>query len=241
MILLFTDFGSNGPYLGQMETVLRGTAPGIEVINLISDAPTAAPIPGGYLLAALCGQFPAGSVFLCVVDPGVGGDRMALVLEADGRWYVGPDNGLLNTVAAQARHKRWFRIDWRPERLSISFHGRDVFAPIAARIAKHDFSGVHELVEGPDIEFWPVDRGSLIYFDHYGNAMTGLRYRCEFEGRTLLVNDRHVPHSEVFGAVDEGKAFWYRNSLDLVEIAVNLGRADQALDLAIGDSVLFEP
>ncbi|QJD30132.1 SAM hydrolase/SAM-dependent halogenase family protein [Methylococcus geothermalis] len=239
MILLFTDFGPAGPYLGQMEAVLRLNAPGVDVIHLVSDAP--APVPAGYLLAALCRQFPEGCVFLCVVDPGVGGDRQALVLEADGRWFVGPDNGLLNTVAAQAERKHWLRCDWRPERLSASFHGRDLFAPVAARIAKRDFGWAHQPVEGPDTAFWPADRASIVYFDHYGNALTGLRYRCELAGRVLLVNDRQVRHAEVFCAVDPGTAFWYRNSLDLVEVAVNQGRADQALSLAVGDSVLFVP
>lgn len=239
MILTFTDFGPAGPYLGQMEAVLRLNAPGVDVIHLVSNAP--APAPAGYLLAALCRQFPAGSVFLCVVDPGVGGNRDALVLEADGRWYVGPDNGLLNTAAAQAGNMRWLRIDWRPERLSTSFHGRDLFAPVAARIARRDFGWAHQTVVRSGLESWPADRASIIYFDHYGNAMTGLRWRPEFAGRALFINDRHIPHAEVFCAAREGDAFWYRNSLDLVEIAVNLGRADHALDLALGDNVLFEP
>ncbi|WP_367026657.1 SAM-dependent chlorinase/fluorinase [Methylococcus sp. ANG] len=239
MILLFTDFGPAGPYLGQMEAVLRLNAPGVDVIHLVSDAP--APLPAGYLLAALCRQFPEGSVFLSVVDPGVGGDRQALVLEADGRWFVGPGNGLLNTVAAQAESRRWLRIDWRPARLSASFHGRDLFAPVAARIAKRDFGWEHQAIDGPDVTAWPADRASIVYFDHYGNALTGLRYRSEFAERVLRVNDRQVPHADVFCAVEAGAAFWYRNSLDLVEVAVNRGRADQALDLAIGDSVVFEP
>lgn len=239
MILLFTDFGPAGPYLGQMEAVLRLNAPGVDVIHLVSDAP--APVPAGYLLAALCRQFPEGCVFLCVVDPGVGGDREAFVLEADGRWFVGPDNGLLNAVAAQAGRKRWLRCDWRPASLSNSFHGRDLFAPVAARIAIRDFGWDHQVVTGPDLAAWPADRATIVYFDHYGNALTGLRYRQEFAERVLRVNDRQVPYAEVFCAVEAGTAFWYRNSLELVEVAVNRGRADQALGLAIGDSVQFEP
>jgi len=102
MILLFTDFGSTGPYLGQMEAVLRIHAPGVDVIDLLNDAPPGEPRLAAYLLAALAKHFPAGSIFLSVVDPGVGGERLPVVLEADGRWFVGPDNGLLNTVAVHA-------------------------------------------------------------------------------------------------------------------------------------------
>lgn len=239
MVLTFTDFGANGPYLGQMEAVLRCIAPGIEVIHLVSDAPTSEPIPSGYLLAALSPEFPVGSVFLCVVDPGVGGTRDAMVLEADGRCYVGPDNGLLHPVAAQAGTKRWVRIDWRPEFLSRSFHGRDLFAPVAARIAMKDWNWAHTVVQRPELEGWPADSASVIYFDHYGNAFTGLRYRPEFEGRLLFVNGQSIRNAEVFCAVQEGTAFWYQNSIGLVEIAVNRGRARDQLGLKIGDKVVF--
>jgi S-adenosylmethionine hydrolase len=239
MVLTFTDFGAGGPYLGQVEAVLRSLAPGIDVIHLVSDAPTSEPIPSGYLLAALSPESPVGSVFLCVVDPGVGGARDAMVLEADGRWYVGPDNGLLNPVAAQARTKRWVRIDWRPERFSRSFHGRDLFAPVAARIAMQDWNWAHTVLDRPELESWPADFASVIYFDHYGNAFTGLRHRPEFEGRILFVNGQRIGNAEVFCAVQEGTAFWYRNSVDLVEIAVNRGRARDQLGLKIGDKVVF--
>ena len=76
MILMFTDFGADGPYLGQMQAVLRLAAPGVDAINLCSDAAPGEPRLASYLLAALAPRFPAGSVFLCVVDPGVGGERL---------------------------------------------------------------------------------------------------------------------------------------------------------------------
>ena len=132
MIFLFTDFGPAGPYLGQMEAVLRINAPGVDIINLVSDAPAGDPRLASYLLAALAADLPEGNVFLCVVDPGVGGERLPVALEADRRWFVGPDNGLLNTVAVRAKRVAWQIITWWPERLSASFHGRDLFAPVAA-------------------------------------------------------------------------------------------------------------
>ncbi|MHA1114521.1 MAG: SAM-dependent chlorinase/fluorinase, partial [Alphaproteobacteria bacterium] len=134
MIALFTDFGAAGPYTGQVKAVLAQDAPGVPVIDLIADAPACDPRAGAYLLAALAPEFPPGTVFLCVVDPGVGGPRAPLIVEADGRRFVGPDNGLFEIVTA--RHRR---IDWRPARLSTSFHGRDLFAPVAARLARAEF------------------------------------------------------------------------------------------------------
>ncbi|CAA9889788.1 conserved hypothetical protein [Candidatus Methylobacter favarea] len=120
-IVLFTDFGPGGPYTGQMESVIRQIAPASPVINLLSSAPAANPRLSSYLLAALRYSFPAGSIFLTVVDPGVGTDRKAVVLHADGQIFVGPDNGLLNTVALQSRHSQWSEITWEPRQCSMSF------------------------------------------------------------------------------------------------------------------------
>ena len=102
MIVLVTDFGLAGPYVGQMKAVLHRDAPGVPVVDLFHDVPAFDPIPAAYLLPAYAGDFPAGTAFLCVVDPGVGGDRDILLVQADGSWYLGPDNGLLALVAKQA-------------------------------------------------------------------------------------------------------------------------------------------
>jgi S-adenosyl-L-methionine hydrolase (adenosine-forming) len=124
MIVLFTDFGLHGPYTGQVKAVLHQMAPGVPAIDLFADAPAGNPKASAYLLAAYAAWFPVGTVFLCIVDPGVGGTRPAMVLEADSRWYVGPGNGLFELVLRRATETRSWDIDWRPERLSASFHGR---------------------------------------------------------------------------------------------------------------------
>ena len=240
MIFLFTDFGPAGPYLGQMEAVLRLNAPGVDVINLVSDAPTGNPRLASYLLAALAADFPKGSVFLCVVDPGVGGDRLPVILEADGRWFVGPDNGLFNTVAAQSEQAIWRKITWQPERLSASFHGRDLFAPIAAQIALQDFTRFINDWDGPEIDNWPTDITSIVYFDHYGNAITGWRYTDALKGMVLFVGNRKIYQAYTFSDSAPGRPFWYCNSMGLVEIAVNLDRADKALSLVLGQGFHFE-
>lgn len=239
MILLFTDFGADGPYLGQMEAVLRLNAPGLPVINLLSDAPPGEPRLAAYLLAALAKEFPAGSVFLCVVDPGVGGGRLPLALEADGRWFVGPDNGLLNTVAAQAQSAAWHVITWQPGRLSASFHGRDLFAPTAARIALGELDGLRAH-PGPALQAWPADIATIVYFDRYGNAITGWRHAPELDGKALLVSGLRIPQARTFSDMPPGAPFWYRNSMDLIEIAANLQRAQDSLGLRLGQGFRFE-
>lgn len=240
MILLFTDFGAEGPYLGQMEAVLRWQAPGVDIINLLSNAPVGDPVRSGYLLAALARNLPSDCVLLTVVDPGVGGDRLPIALLADGRWFVGPDNGLLNTVAGQASQAEWRIIDWRPSDLSASFHGRDLFAPIAARIARSDFSWPFRFYPGPDLSRWPGDLSEIIYIDHYGNAISGQRYSPRLDGRLLRVLGKPIPQAKTFCEVKEGEAFWYGNSMGLIEIAVNRGRADLSLGLGPGVEIAFE-
>lgn len=240
MIFVFTDFGADGLYLGQVQAVLVASAPAVPVINLLSDAPAGDPLLSSYLLAALANRQPEGSVFLGVVDPGVGGERLPVVLEADGRWFVGPDNGLFNAVAAQAHATCWRVIDWKPERLSASFHGRDLFAPIAAWIARGDFSWSHHDWSGPDLATWPDDLAVIVYCDHYGNAITGWRYRRALDGRVLRINGRRLHQAGTFSEVRPGQPFWYRNSLDLVEIAVNRGRANVELGLSPGMCFQFE-
>jgi hypothetical protein len=240
MILLFTDFGAEGPYVGQIEAAIHQICPEHRVINLVSNAPPTEPRLGAYLLAALARNFPRGSIFLCVVDPGVGGQRLPVVLEADERWFVGPDNGLLNSVAVQAGEVRWRQIEWRPENLSNSFHGRDLFAPVAARIARRDFAWTAGLTKGPDLAAWPADIAAIIYFDHFGNAVTGCRYSSEWEGKTLLMNGRRLQQAGTFCDVPEGQAFWYCNSMGLIEIAANRGRAQECLKLSLGMGFRFD-
>lgn len=239
MILLFTDFGCQGPYLGQMEFVLRKSAPDVEVINLVSDAPARNPRPSAYLLAALSGFFAKQSIFLCVVDPGVGGNRLPIVLKADGKWFLGPDNGLLNTVALHADQIQWWTIEWRPENLSASFHGRDLFAPMAAQIGRNDDVSGLQPYAGPDLTNWPEDVHETIYIDHYGNVVTGLRYNPAFAGKMLIIDNHEIAQSDTFSSVPEGQAFWYQNSSGLVEIAVNQEKADKYLGLSIGKLFCF--
>jgi S-adenosyl-L-methionine hydrolase (adenosine-forming) len=108
-----------------MKAVLHQMAPGMPAIDLFADAPVGNPKASAYLLAAYAEWFAAETVFLCVVDPGVGGTRPPIILEADGRWYVGPGNGLFELVQRRAPSTRSWDIEWKPERISASFHGRD--------------------------------------------------------------------------------------------------------------------
>lgn len=241
LIALFTDFGSQGPYLGQVKTVLYREAPTTPVVDLFSDAPSFDPRGSAYLLAPYAEWFPRGTVFLCIVDPGVGGDRPAVVLEADGRWFIGPDNGLFNEVARRADQLSWWDIEWRPSALSSTFHGRDLFAPVAARVARGE-AVPGALVDGRARirDDWPKRWPRAVYIDHYGNVMCGVR-AAEIPSETrLAVNGRAIERAVTFGDVLPFAPFWYANANGLVEIAVNRGRADRHFGLVVGDEIGLE-
>ena len=237
MIVLFTDFGLEGPYTGQMKAVLHQMAPGIPTIDLFADAPAGNPKAAAYLLAAYAQWFAAGTTFLCIVDPGVGGPRPPVILEADGCWYVGPGNGLFELVERRAAKTRSFDIAWRPENLSATFHGRDLFAPVAAMLARGDAPpGAPRKREDRRLD-WPDDLGEIVYVDHFGNALTGLRASMLPAEARLAVAGRALERATTFSDRPPGTAFWYENSNGLAEIAVNRGRADRDLGLIVGSAV----
>lgn len=236
VIALFTDFGLAGPYTGQIKAVLARQAPLVPVVDLFADAPAFDARLSAYLLAAYSGVLEPGDVILAVIDPGVGSERQALVIEADGRWLVAPDNGLFEIVLRRAEAARCFAIEWRPERMSATFHGRDLFAPTAARIALGEFLPGRPT---PPLRFsdWPDDLPAIVYIDHYGNAMTGVRASVLSEHSKLEAAGRRIPRVRTFSDVPAGAPLWYENSNGLAEIALNGGHAASALGLTLGQPV----
>ena len=209
----------------------------MSVIDALHDAPDFAIEPAAHLLFSLASEYPAGTVFLAVVDPGVGGRRDAIVVQADGRRFVGPDNGLLSILWARSRSRKCWRIAWRPKRLTSSFHGRDLFAPVAAALATKRIprSWLTRKAE-PEVRLEGDDLARIIYIDHYGNAVTGLRefrtdWRVRAGGRTLT-------YARTFEAARG--PFWYENSMGLVEIAAPRRSAAKLLRLSIGSRVAWQ-
>jgi len=241
MIVLFTDYGTNGPYVGQMKSVIAQLSPETLVIDLMHDAPRFNAEASAYLLAALVNDFPDDTIFLCVVDPGVGGNRKPVVVKVGEKWFVGPDNGLLNVVAlhgAESNEVKWWCIDWQPQRLSSSFHGRDLFAPVAAMLANGDpVPGELMLLEKKQQIDWPADLAKVIYVDHFGNVITGIRASTITVDQTFKINGHQFGWARTFSDVSLGDGFWYENANGLVEIAVNQGRASLQYNIGAGDEV----
>ena len=233
MIFIATDFGLEGPYTGQVKACLAREAPAVPVIDLFADLPSFQPKISAYLLSAYAGVLAAGDVLLAVVDPGVGSERLPLMMHADDRWYVGPDNGLFELVRRRASSADCFAIDWRPEQLSASFHGRDLFAPVAARLA----SGLpvpRKPIVPETYDDWPDDLASIVYIDHYGNGMSGLRVRTLPDDTVLDIAGTTLEKARTFSDHQPGSAFWYENANGLLEIAVSGGSAEKRFDLYPG-------
>jgi len=241
MIVLFTDFGLEGPYIGQVQAVLQQQAPGIPVINLFADLPPFEIQGAACLLPAYTSGFPPATVFLCVVDPGVGGNRPGVVVQADGRWYVGPNEGLFAMLARQSRQLECWQLG-EAEGVAASFHGRDVFAPVAARLARGGkVPGVPVPVSSLEQADWPDDLFRVVYIDRFGNALTGVRASALAQDVLLEVNGQAVKRERTFSDVAPGAAFWYANANGLVEFAVNRGRADEVLGLQAGTAFKIVP
>jgi len=235
MIVLFTDFGVNAPYVGQMKAVLAREAPDAAVIDLFHDVPPFRPMHAAYLLPAYINEFPVGTIFLCVVDPGVGGSRKPVVVRADGRWFVGPDNGLFNEVARRAMRLNWWDISWRPEHLSASFHGRDLFSPVAAGLANSQEVPGDPVNPADRIHAdWPQDLFEIVYIDRFGNAVTGARGSAVAADAMLSVKGHILEWARTFSDAPVGAGFWYENANGLIEIAANQSSAAEVFKLEVG-------
>ena len=238
MIVLFTDFGWSGPYVGQVKARILERAPVVPIVDLLHDAPPYDIRRASYLLASYAAAFPPGTHFLAVVDPGVGSNlREPVIVEADGRLFIGPGNGLFDQITAQSHHHHQWKIVWRPSNLSATFHGRDLFAPVAAMLA----NGVAPGALGVPMEWrtqrWPLDLAEVIYIDPYGNGVTGLRAQQYPKLRKLTIGSVSLNRHRTFADVTPGAPFFYENANGMLEIAVNQARADMQLQLHIGTPV----
>ncbi len=237
MFILFTDFGYDGPYVGQLKAVLLGGAPAVPVVDLMHDAPVFQPEAAGQLLAAYGGGLPAGTITVAVVDPGVGGDRRMIAARGDARWWLGPDNGLLVPTLRRCADVEVWELE-RPASAAPTFHGRDVFAPAALEVLENGrVEG--EPVPAGDLVGWdsPSSLSRILYIDRYGNAVTGLQGDAVMDQAVIRIGYRELRFAQTFSAVAPGEAFWYRNSSGLVELAVNQGRADEWPGVELGAEV----
>ncbi|HWP71473.1 MAG TPA: SAM-dependent chlorinase/fluorinase [Gemmatimonadaceae bacterium] len=241
LVTLLTDFGTADGYVAELKGVLLSAAPGIQVVDLSHDVPAHDVEAARLVVARYWRRFPAGTIHLVVVDPGVGSAREAIAVSSDGRFLVGPDNGVLSPAlllpGAQVVSLPV------PADAAPTFHGRDVFAPAAAALAGGaSVESLGRPHDGPVVRRTPevvreTDgwlRGEVIVIDRFGNAVTNLFGVHDGE---VHIGARVIPVRRTYADVAAGEPVALVGSSGLIEVAVRDGSAAIALGLARGTSV----
>lgn len=246
-ITLLTDFGTADGYVAAMKGVMAGLVPAAAFDDAGHDVPRGDVLRTAWALGRYWNRYPPGTVHLVVVDPGVGTERRALAVEADGRFVVAPDNGAVSRVLDAARKWRAVELggDLLPAERSATFHGRDVFAPAAARLA----GGAELEVLGPTVSD-PVRwteaeperegrriRGEVVVTDRFGNLVTNVPSSVLRPDSVVLVRERELPLRATYGSVEPGELLALVNSSDRLEVAVRDGSAARRLDAGPGTEV----
>ena len=250
LIALLTDFGASDGYPGIMKGVVLGIAPATPLVDLTHEIAPQDVRAGAWVLHTAWRYFPEGSVFLCVVDPGVGSARRPIALKAGGRVFVGPDNGLFSYILADnadahavtLANPRYFAA--RP---SDTFHGRDIFAPAAAWLA----AGIAFEELGPALAVESLVRLELpqprwqgdtliarcTHIDHFGNILTNIEGALALailndpEARLMIAGQSITAHAHTFAEGPEADVFLYLDSSGYLALARRNGSAQAALAL----------
>jgi len=249
LVTLLTDFGGS-PYPGIMKGVILSIAPQAMVVDLYHHVPMGDVTVAAYVLYHSFGYFPANSVHVAVVDPGVGSDRRVLMAQAGDHLFVAPDNGLLTLVLERIGGVRIFtlkRWEFTLPKLSSTFHGRDVFAPLGAWLARGvPMPMLGRAVDDPVLlelpcPCWEEGKlvGEVLWVDPFGNLVTNVE-REMLEDRTVgevLVAGKSLPWASCYAQLERGQlgAIW--NSWDLLEVFANGGSAREILGVGPGTSV----
>lgn len=251
LITLTTDFGLRDHYVGVMKGVIAGIAPGARIVDICHEIPAYNVAEGAFTIAQSYRWFPTGTIHVAVVDPGVGSARRPIVAEAGGHVFVAPDNGLLSQVFERATPSV-FSVDIERYALkpaSRTFHGRDIFAPVAAHLA----NGVAPTETGAAIADFirlelasPTEvspgawRGRVLHIDRFGNLVTSIPIEFLDESATnfrLKVGGLEVTRSANSYAEAPAEAFAIAGSSGFVEVSVNQGSAAKRAGVATGAPV----
>lgn len=263
LVALMTDFGTGEGDIGVMKGVIAGITPDAHIIDITHDIPPQRVASGAWVLASGYRYFPANTVFVCVVDPGVGSSRGAIALHAGDWFFVGPDNGLFSYILAeQLAHAAVLLSNpaYHLRQVSATFHGRDIFSPVGAHLAREGAAIMHDLGTAIDpanlirLEASPPARhGStidahIIHVDNFGNLITSIplsamtdlfdlaRVQASFPALGKVVDERRRFFAD---GPEDGLPFIYGDSSGYVAIAVRNGNAARTLGAAYGDAITF--
>lgn len=257
LVAFLSDFGTRDYYVAAVKATVKSICPDAEIIDITHEVPPWSLLTGCYILSCCFDDFPPGTVFLAVVDPGVGTQRRPLVVRSANYWFVGPDNGLLVCAAERDPPFRAWVIENPPQsrKSSRTFHGRDIFGPVAAALACGGSPGSfgRECADPARLPAWsPVVEGEtvisrVIHVDRFGNVALNVRrelvskYLAGEGGLSLELPGRRVevPFRETFGEVGVGEPLALINSCGFLELAINQGNAAGTFGLSVGDVVVI--
>ena len=252
LITLTTDFGLEDPYVAAMKGVMLTINPAVQLVDLSHGIHPQDIYHGAYVVAAACRFFPANSVHLVVVDPGVGSERRGIALRTGHGSFVAPDNGVLSHVLATEAVLEAVVLSnpafWRTP-ASATFHGRDIFAPVAAHLSLGKplaafgpplSDPIVLPLSGPRHEADGTIVGTVVHVDRYGNLITNIAGSDVQRPEAAQIEiGGHVIHTvqQTYASVPAGELLAYVGSNDTLEIAVRNGNAAALLDGAVGDTV----
>ena len=256
IITLTTDFGYRDPFVGIMKGVVSSINPAATIVDLTHGVAPQDVTGGALALAAAVDFFPAGAIHVAVVDPGVGGNRRPILLETDRACYVGPDNGLMSLAAHRQRLIRTIHLsnpEYHLRPTSTTFHGRDIFAPVAAHVSAgvplEKLGRAVEVFEAltiPVPEMQGEDRiaGEVIYIDGFGNLTTNIRREdlepFSADGVSVRIGDTVIRGlSANYASAGPGNYLALINSRGLLEISRCNGNAQAGLGARVGTPVLL--
>jgi S-adenosylmethionine hydrolase len=250
LIALLTDFGTFDGYPGVMKGVILGIAPATPLVDLTHEIPPQDVRAGAWVLHTAWRYFPEGSVFLCVVDPGVGSDRHPIALRAGARLFVGPDNGIFSYILAEAADVRAVTLAnsrYVAAHPSNTFHGRDIFAPaaawLAAGIAFEELGTTHPVESLVRLDLlrprWQGDTliAHCTHIDHYGNILIDIEGALAEailsapEARLTVAGQTITARARTFAEGPNSELFLYLDSSGCLAIAQRNGSAQMALAL----------
>jgi S-adenosyl-L-methionine hydrolase (adenosine-forming) len=237
IVTLTTDFGAADGYVGAMKGVIHRLAPGTTVVDVAHAVPRHDVAHAAWVLASAAFEFPAGTIHVVVVDPGVGGARAEVIAAFRGHLFVGPDNGVFAHLGACEGSWAITSTAFRQPDPSATFHGRDVFAPTAAALARGlppDAAGPATCLAGK----LPWPRGAVVHVDVYGNLISDVACRAGVRG-TVHVAGKALPLVRTYEDVERGELLAYVGSAGTIEIAVRDRDAAQVLGIGRGEPVRF--
>lgn len=251
IITLTTDFGYSDGYVGAVKGVLLSEAESVTIVDVAHGIPPQNVIAATIALQAVVPYFPPGTVHLAVIDPGVGSSRRGIALSSGGRYFVGPDNGIFTPWLDTAENIVELPVNKRQGRISFTFHGRDLFAPAAAALARGEsVSELGDSIEDPvyvpiksPIKSGKEIRGEVIYVDNFGNCYTNIRNE-DIEGvraSVISVADKEINWLALyFAEAAPGDALALVNSSGYLEIAINQGNAARELGISVGEPIIVK-